>query len=200
MRLYLALMASAALLVCSCDDDDVYDETYPDIITEMVDVETNANGRMTHLVTDDGKSYAILNDLTGYLSSVIYRTICGFVPSGGNATVYQMKGVYLLGDSTAVAATDPVAVVCAWRAGRYINMQLAPLSQGGTQWWGYAVGERTEGHLHITLHHRQNFDPASYTVDTYASIVVDKLGLADGDTITLHVNTPTGEKEWNFRK
>ena len=199
MRLHLALLASAALLACSCGDD-AYDETYPDIITEMADVETDANGRMTRLVTDDGKSYAILNDLTGYRSRVTYRTVCGFVPSGDNATVYQMKGAYVLGDSTAVAATDPVTAVCAWRAGKYINMQLAPLSQGGTQWWGYAVGERTEGHLHITLHHRQNSDPMSYTVDTYASIVVDKLGLADGDTITLHVNTPTGEKEWNFLK
>ncbi len=200
MRPYLALTVIALLLVCSCGDD-TYDEAYPDIITEMADVETDVDGRMTRLVTDDGKSYSISNALTGYQSLAVYRTVCGFVPSGNSATVYQMKGVYVLADSTHTAATDPVPMVCAWMAGRYINMQLAPLSQGGTQWWGYIVGERTEGRLHLTLHHRQNSDPMSFTVDTYASIAVDRLdGIAEVDTITLHVNTPTGDKEWNFRR
>ena len=52
-------------------------------------------------------------------------------------------------------------------------MQLAPLTQGGTQYWGYLVDEVSGNTTHISLHHRQNDDPLSYTQTVYASITTD---------------------------
>ena len=127
--------------------------------------------------------------------------LCGYVPSGENATVYQVQSAYYLRDSTKIAKTDPTGVKSAWRAGKYINMYLSPLTQGGTQYWGFITDSIKDGHAWVSLYHNQNADPLSYTQLTYASLPVDSIkGIQEGDVITLSINTFNGLQTWSFKK
>ena len=191
------------LLLCffSCKGDDE-SEFYPNVITEFVLIRTDASGTMTELTTDAGRIYTLSNPQQGYDKNVQYRAVCGFVPDGTSATLYQMTSAYVLRDSTERAyEPDATGVVSAWLSGRFINMQLSPLTQGGTQYWGYRIDGTSGGTTHISLHHRQNGDPLSYTQTVYASIAIDDFEqVPTGNNITLHVKTFKGDQTWTFQK
>ena len=185
--------------VSSCNKSE--DDTYPSIITEMADLYTDGQGVMEKFTTDAGVTYKIVNGKGGLKANVLYRILCGYVPSGENATVYQVQSAYYLRDSTKIAKTDPTGVKSAWRAGKYINMYLSPLTQGGTQYWGFITDSIKDGHAWVSLYHNQNADPLSYTQPTYASLPVDSIkGIREGDIITLCINTFNGLQTWNFKK
>lgn len=196
MRIVLPALCIAAL--ASCSDDDA--EAFPSMITEMADVETNDNGFMTHLTIDTGKRYTLTNPIKGYKPRVVYRAVAGYVVEGQvKATLYSLEAAWILRDSTAAPLHDPADAVAAWRAGRYINIRLANKTQGGSQYWGYAIDSVCGRNHHISIHHNQNGDPAAYTANVYASIPVDSIAdAAAGDTITLSVHTGSAIKRWAF--
>ena len=195
--LILILASLTAFVACKNDEDD----TYPSIITEMADLYTNDKGVMEKFTTDAGVTYNVTNGQGDLAPKALYRILCGYVPSGTNATIYQAQGVHYLKDSTAIAKTDPTGVKSAWRAGKYINMYLSPLSQGGVQYWGFITDSIKGGHAWISLYHNQHADPLSYTQPTYASIPVDSIkGIHEGDDITLCINTFNGPQTWDFKK
>ena len=205
MRRLLPLqgVGGTLLLLClfSCKGDDTSD-FYPNVITEFAMIRTDASGTMIELTTDDEHTYTISNPQDGYDKNVRYRVVCGFIPDGQNARLYHLTAAYMLCDSTELAYDpDAIKVVSVWQSGRYINMQLSPLTQGGTQYWGYRIDEVKGRTTHLTLHHRQNGDPLSYTQTVYASISTDKLETVPaGDSIALHIKTFKGEQVWAFRK
>jgi hypothetical protein len=185
--------------VSSCSKSE--DDAYPNIITEMVDLYTNDQGVMEKFTTDAGVTYQVTDGKGELKANVIYRILCGYVPAGNSATIYQAQSAYILRDSTAIAKTDPTGVKSAWRAGKYINLYLSPLTQGGTQYWGFITDSIKGGHVWVSLYHNQNADPLSYTQPTYASLPVDSIkGILQGDSITLCINTFNGQQTWNFKK
>lgn len=189
------------LLLASCKGDDTSD-FYPNVVTEFAMIRTNASGTMVELTTDDERTYTLNNPQEGYDKNVMYRAVCGFVPDGQNARLYHLTAAYMLRDSTELAyEPDAIKVVSVWQSGRYINMQLAPLTQGGIQYWGYRIDGVSGNTTNITLHHRQNGDPQSYTQTVYASILIDDFEtIPTGDKITLHIKTFKGEQVWTFQK
>ena len=196
-RSYLLILGLICLASCSNNEDD----TYPSIITEMADLYTDGEGVMEKFTTDAGVTYQIINGQGDLQPKALYRILFGYVPSGNSATLYQVQGVNYLRDSTKSAKTDPIGVKSAWRAGKYINMYLSPLTQGGTQYWGFITDSIKNGHAWVSLHHNQNADPLSYTQPTYASLPVDSIkGIREGDNITLCINTFNGLQTWNFKK
>lgn len=196
-RSYLLILGLICLASCSNNEDD----TYPSIITEMADLYTDGQGVMEKFTTDAGVTYQIINGQGDLQPKALYRILCGYVPSGNSATLYQVQGVNYLRDSTKIAKTDPIGVKSAWRAGKYINMYLSSLTQGGTQYWGFITDSIKNGHAWVSLHHNQNADPLSYTQPTYASLPVDSIkGIQEGDDITLCINTFNGLQTWNFKK
>ena len=196
--LLIFTLAFLTAVVSSCSKED---DTYPSIITEMSDLHTNAEGVGETFTTDAGVTYTITNAPVDLAPNALYRILCGYVPSGNNATLYQAQSVYYLRDSTEIAKTDPTDVKSAWRAGKYINMYLSPLTQGGTQYWGFITDSIKHGHAWVSLYHNQNNDPLSYTQPTYASIPVDSIkDIQEGDIITLCINTFNGPRTWDFKK
>ena len=195
------LLLLLLLLVC-CKDGDESSDFYPNVVTEFATIRTDDSGTMTEFTTDDERTYTISNPQTGYKKNYSYRAVCGFVADGQTAMLYNATGAYLLHDSTEIAyEPDPIKVTSVWQSGRYINMQLAPLTQGGTQYWGYRVDEVSGNTTHISLHHRQNGDPLSYTEIVYASLKVDDFEtIPAGDNIVLHIKTFKGEQVWTFKK
>ena len=197
-RLFILTLACLTTFV-ACKNGE--DDTYPSIITEMADMYTNAQGICEKITTDAGVTYTITNGQGDLTPNARYRILCGYVPSGSSAIIYQSQGVYYLRDSTTVAKTDPTSVKSAWRGGRYINMYLSPLTQGGVQYGGFITDSIKAGHAWVSLHHDQNADPQSYTRPTYASIPVDSIkGIQEGDIITLCINTFNGPQTWDFKK
>ena len=197
---YLLLLA-VCLASCSGDDDETSD-IYPNIVTEFAMIKTNGEGEMIELTTDDNRTYTLTNPQSGYGKNTRYRVVCGFVPDGQTATLYNATSAYMLRDSTSLAyEPDASGAVSVWQSGRYINMQLSPLTQGGTQYWGYRIDGTKGRTTHLTLHHRQNGDPLSYTQTVYASISVDDFKtIPADDSIALHIKTFKGEQIWAFRK
>ena len=195
------LMLLLLLLVCCKDGDDLSD-IYPNVVTEFAMIRTDDAGTMIELTTDDERTYTLSNPQTGYDANVRYRAVCGFVPDGQTATLYHATGAYLLRDSTKLAyEPDALGVVSVWNSGHFINMQLSPLTQGGTQYWGYRRDSIRNRMIHLSLHHRQNADPLSYTQTVYASIPTDSLKtILRTDSIALHIKTFKGDKVWKFKK
>lgn len=197
MNKYLVFLLIICLASCKSDD-----EFYPNVITEFAMLKTDENGTMTEMTTDNERTYALANPQSGYEKNVRYRAVCGFIPHGEAATLQYATGAYLLRDSTELAIeSNATGVVSVWKSGRYINMQLSPLTQGGTQYWGYRCDSISGRTLHLCLHHRQNGDPLSYTQTVYASIPIDSLrAVSAGDTIALHILTFQGDRLWTFPK
>jgi hypothetical protein len=201
MKKVLLLLLTACLASCKDDGDDSSD-FYPNVVTEFAMIRTDDAGTMIELTTDDDRTYTLSNPQSGYDKSVKYRAVCGFVPDGQTATLYHATGAYLLRDSTERAyEPDALGVVSVWCSGRYINMQFSPLTQGGTQYWGYRLDSIRGRMTHLSLHHRQNGDPLSYTQTVYASLPIDSLKtVRKGDSISLHFKTFNGKRVWKFRK
>lgn len=199
---HLSLLISGLIclgtLMSSCSREE---DTYPSIITEMADLYTDSHGVIVKFTTDAGVTYQVTDGQNNLEPDAIYRILCGYVPSGEKATIYQAQGVYILRDSSAVAKTDPTAVKSVWKGGGYINMYLSPFTQGGTQYWGFITDSIRNGHAWVSLHHNQNTDPISYSQPAYASLPIDSIkGIQKGDDITLSINTFNGLQTWDFKK
>lgn len=197
-----AFLASlvVSLLLTSCGNDA--SDIYPNVVTEFAMVLTDDAGRLSKLITDDETTYIIANQLEGYDKDTCYRAVCGFVPDGRKATLHNATGAYLLRDSTLLPhQPDSLKVVSVWQSGHFINMQLSPLTQGGVQYWGYRCDSVRSRMYHLSLHHRQNGDPLSYTQTVYASLPIDSLkSIAPGDSFALHIATFQGDRVWKFKK
>ncbi len=199
--LTICALCLGSLLPTGCQDDDG-GSPFPSMWNEIACLATDGEGRISHLVTDAGDTYEVTNRLTGYRPDTLYRVMCGYTTESGQATLYQTAGVHTLRDSSACATHDPVSTIAVWRSGSYINLHLAPLTQGGTHAWGFATDSiGPGGHRYLSLHHRQGSDPLSYTQETYASIALaDIAGLAEGDSLSLSIHTFKGIKTWNFKR
>ena len=196
--LLIFVFACLTAVVSSCKKED---DSYPSIITEMADLYTNAEGVGEKFTIDTGITYTVTNGPVNLAPNALYRILCGYVPSGESAVIYQAQSVHYLRDSTEIAKTDPTEVKSAWRAGKYINMYLSPLTQGGVQYWGFITDSIKDGHAWLSLYHNQNNDPLSYTQPTYASLPVDSIkNIQEGDIITLCINTFNGPQTWDFKK
>lgn len=194
---FATILLFGMLLLASCSSDE---ETYPSMVSEFVSVKANDNGLLYEFVNDRDMTFTITNHLEGYKPKAVYRAVCGYSFQGKEATLYQLTGAYLLRDSMENAKKDPTNVLSVWRAGKFINMQLTPKTQGGIQYWGFATDSIHAGHAFLSLHHNQNNDPTAYTENVYASLPVDSIkNITKGDTITLKINTFTGIKTWTLQ-
>ncbi len=196
-----------AILVCiisviatgACSDDE--NGRVPSVVTEFANVRSDSVGQLYEFTTDGGKTFGIQNKLTGYDSCRVYRTICGYVAEGNMATIYELQGVYVLRDSSAIARHDPTNVLSVWSTSRYLNMQLTPKTHGAHHGWGFAMDSLRPGHAYLSLHHNQYDDDTAYSTTIYASLPFDSIrGLQKGDSVSLSIHTFQGLKSFRFRK
>ena len=201
MKKVFLLLLIACLASCKDDGEDSSD-FYPNVVTDFAMIRSDNAGTMIEFTTDDECTYTLSNPQSGYDKNKRYRAVCGFVPDGQTATLYHATGAYLLRDSTKLAyEPDALGVVSVWSSGHFINMQLSPLTQGGTQYLGYRLDSIRGRMAHLSLHHRQNGDPLSYTQTVYASLPIDSLKIVPkGDSIALHFKTFNGDRVWKFKK
>lgn len=205
-KFLLSLITCGILLTTSDCSENV--EPYPDLLTELADLHTNAQGVLEKIVMDDDRTYFVKNPQTNYQKNAVYRVVCSYLPTDNFAQLYNLTSAYILRDSSAVACTHPTQLRSAWRTIRYINLHLAPKTQEGKQYWGFITDSitttfTTEGdtlsHAYLTLHHNQGTDPVSYTQEVYASLPLDSIkGATPLSPVTLRIHTFEGVKEVNL--
>lgn len=131
LKRYVILFA--AMLLASCGEDEY---VYPDLITEMSCLKTDASGYGTQIITDDGTTWHLQegNRPDSLTADSLYRVVSRFAPlttsdaSKAEATVYSLWSVTSplpkAEDKYENIKTDPVSIQSIWRSGDYLNMIL----------------------------------------------------------------------------
>ena len=147
----LFLIGYLCCTACGDDEEDGY--VYPSLLTEFVEVYTDAKGNGTQFVTDNGKIYAINSPIQGLQPDAAYRLVCGYEVTADYqeghpvAKIYTVETVNLLKQKEEPSDTDdPLAVASIWNGGIYLNLHLMPKTQGGTQEWGYRTDSTRSSH------------------------------------------------------
>lgn len=205
------VLGLCALLCAACGRDDDDGTPYPSLVTEFVELQTDGSGQGTRFTTDGGAGYAVNTPLQGLHPDAFYRIVCGYEVTGEMrdglplARVYTVDNVVLLQAVDEPSADDdPTGIVAVWCGGAYLNLQLSPKTQGGTQLWGYRTDSVTPGPdgrrtVHLSLYHRQPDDPYSYSTTVYASLpLIQTADLQEGDSLTFTGLTFDGRKTWRF--
>lgn len=186
-----------------CQEDDY---VYPDVLTEFTEVQTNDEGILTYLLTDQGDKYQILEreGLDGLTPDSIYRTLCVYqITDVEKETVqlYSAQKVLSMLPKPASAfsdgiRTDPLDIQSIWLSGKYLNMVLLPMAKDKSHIFHFVENSLTQDNegraqLELTLYHDQNGDYEAFTRKTYLSIPLWGYGnkLDTGDRIVLHIQT-----------
>ena len=181
---------------------------YPDLITEMVCLKTNAEGFGTQIVTDEGKVWHLRegNQPDSLTADSTYRIVCRYAPQtpleGMNleATAYSFLSVIapipLPASSFETIYTDPVSIQSIWRSGDYLNMILnIKIKEKGSKLAfiedGISTGNDGKQTLSLTLFHNRNNDIEGFDQKYYLSVPLWHYQniLQKGDTIVFNLNT-----------
>ena len=194
------ILLLATLLFASCGEEEY---VYPDLVTEMVCLETDAHGYGTHFITDEGYVWHLQkgnqpNELT---PDSIYRVVSRYAPI--NETEAQAYSFYKTISSlpkpeseyTAIH-TDPVSIRSIWRSGDYLNMVLQLRVKDQEHELSFienGIKENADGTqtLTLTLFHDRKNDVEGFDEKYYLSIPLWPYQgkLNKGDQIVLQLNT-----------
>lgn len=196
-------LAICLMLNEGCQEDGY---VYPDVLTEFTEVQTNDEGVLTYLLTDQGDKYRILkrDGLDGLTPDSIYRTLCVYqITDRQEETVqlYSARQVLSMLPEPVAAfdngiQTDPLDVQSIWLSGKYLNMVLLPMAKEKGHIFHFVENGLTQDNegrtqLELTLYHDQNGDYEAFSRKTYLSIPLWSYGdkLDTGDRIILHIRT-----------
>lgn len=200
---YLFFLPMFLLLGVGCQEDEY---VYPDVLTELTEIQTDNKGMLTYLVTDTGEKYRVLEreGLDGLTPDSTYRTLCVYrMADTQDSTVQLYSAQTVLSMLPKPASefhegicTDPLSIQSIWLSGKYLNMVLLPLAKDKAHIFHFVENsliQSPEGinQLELTLYHDQNGDYEAFTRKTYLSIPLWKYGgrLQTGDRIVLHIRT-----------
>ncbi len=161
------------MLSIACSDEE---QAYPNMITEMANVQTDARGYLSMMFTDGGKQLRINNPTQTQYPSVVFRMLCSYVlTNNGKAELHGTQGVNVLHDSIPQQGELPYNIVSAWQTNKFINLHLKHRHQSAKHTFCYTtdsiVGERS----YLSIHHFYVQDGDAYTTDAYASIPLREL-------------------------
>ena len=190
----------AALLFTSCGEEEY---VFPDLVTEMVCLKTDANGYGTHFITDKGHTWHLKkeNQPDSLTADSTYRVVSRYAPlNDTEAKAYsfyktisshpKLENIYK------EIFTDPVSIQSIWRSGEYLNMVLLISSRDQEHELSFienGIARNDDGTktLTLTLFHDRKGDIEGFNEKYYLSIplwhyqgVLDK-----GDSIILQLNT-----------
>ena len=189
---YKGYIVTAFLLALSaCNKEDYH---YPDVITDLVELETDSSSNIHLIRTDDGVLYSpdktiAFKDSTPDSLYNVHSVISPF-PKGPD---FFKEGI----------KTDPVKITSIWKSGGYINLHLGVLTKGRAHKYHFlnlgksrnSMGKATQ---RIQLFHSQEEDPEAYTREIFLSCPLNKLDLQSGDSIIFSINTYEGIKVYTF--
>ncbi len=198
-----ALLLTACFLTACSNEDD----SYPSVVTELVEIRTGSDSVATALLTDDGHCYDISpQGIRATSPDTIYRCLCMYLPetdgSEGTATVYQLQTVFSAlprpRENFQSLPADPVKIVSSWTSARYLNLRISILTDGqGTHELAFCEDSITtsasgRSTVHLTLLHlRPEGDAEAYTESSSVSLPIYYYE-GSADSVLLTVPTYNG--------
>lgn len=195
---YLYVIFTALLFVqCSKDDDFVY----PEVLTDFMDVYTNAEAQIDRVQADASEMLYLQNVLSakGLKADTVYRAVGMYAVPGEEplTALYSLTLIYAQTpfklEGELAVKTDPLNIESVYRGGTYLNVVAQPMMQ--TKPHGFAFVQdslslKTDGHavLHLKLAHNQNGDRESFPRRVYLSVPLKGYGLKTGDSICFRAN------------
>lgn len=202
------------LLFCitlsACSDEE--DQSYPSVLTELVELQVGTDSLAQSFTTDYGVTYQMNQQVKAYTADTTLRCLCVYQPdetsgsvSSPTAQVYQMQSIFAqqpfaIKQSTAESFA-PIRLISAWQTSRWVNLYIGIVtSPEAKHSFGFsldtlAVNATTNirtAHVSL-LHHRPNNDTEDYTQKTYLSLPTYKLS-EEADSLYLTVQTYEGTK------
>ena len=202
MKTYLKaiyIFLSAALL-SACGKEDY---VYPNLITEMTCLKTEAKGFGIQIVTDQGIVWHLQegNRPDSLTADSTYRVVSRFAPI--NETEAQAYAFWKViaplpkpAEAYDIIHADPVSIQSIWRSGDYLNMVLHIKVKDQEHELSFIENGITSGNdgtqtLMLTLFHDRKGDVEGFDQKFYLSVPLwhyqDKLN--KGDQIVFQLNT-----------
>ena len=202
MKTYLKaiyIFLSAALL-SACGKEDY---VYPNLITEMTCLKTDAEGFGTQIVTDQRIVWHLQegNRPDSLTADSTYRVVSRYAPI--NETEAQAYAFWKViaplpkpAEAYDIIHTDPVSIQSIWRSGDYLNMVLHIKVKDQEHELSFIENGITSGYdgtqtLMLTLFHDRKGDVEGFDQKFYLSVPLwhyqDKLN--KGDQIVFQLNT-----------
>lgn len=212
----ICLLALFSILAAACSEDDDYH--YPSVLTELVELNVDADSLARTFTTDTGLTYSIAQgSVKANRPDTVIRCLCIFLPdaedtpsSGDASSTAREATVYSLGEIFSQAARPcaeftsfphvPVQFISSWHSSRWLNLYVGVLTSSQTL-HSYAfsqdslVSDSSTGirTAYISLLHNYIGDAADdYTQKTYLSLPLTPFeGLADSLVLSLYTHDGT---------
>ena len=190
----------SAVLLSACGKEDY---VYPNLITEMTCLKTDAKGFGTQIVTDQGIVWHLQegNRPDSLTADSTYRVVSRFAPI--NETEAQAYALWKViaplpkpAEAYDIIHTDPVSIQSIWRSGDYLNMVLHIKVKDQEHELSFIENGITSDNngtqtLMLTLYHDRKGDVEGFDQKFYLSVPLwhyqDKLN--KGDHIVFQLNT-----------
>lgn len=201
------VVSLALLLVASCTDDG--DDMLESYRFDLCELTTDAQGLLTQLRFDDGRTLIPTQQYTLSAPDSLYRAIAIYMPVGeGKAEIRQLGAVIsplpVVFEQRPVVK-DPVRVLTSWKTSRYFNLRVG-VRRSGTQLHTFGFAEEKietlpngKRRLRIALYHDSQNDAPNFEDETYLScpLYPYEQRLTRGvDSVVMVVNTPQGEQRF----
>ena len=198
--LILPFILFATTLLTACGEEEYI---FPNLITDMACLKTDAEGFGTQIITDEGTVWHLQkgNQPDKLTADSIYRVVSRFAPiTDSEAKAYSFwKVISPLPkpereyEST---HTDPVSLQSIWRSGNYLNMVLQVLVKDKEHELSFIESSlRTTSNrkqtLMLTLYHDRKGDVEGFYQKFYLSVPLWHYEgiLNKGDQIVFQLNT-----------
>ena len=190
----------AVVLLTACGEEEY---VYPDLITEMSCLKTNAEGFGVQIITDNGTVWNLkeVNRPDSLTADSVYRVVSRFAPvADSEAVAYSFwKVISPLPKPESEYESihlDPVDIQSIWQSGDYLNMVLQVMVKDKEHELSFidngitsnANGTQT---LHLTLYHHRKDDVEGFMQKYYLSVPLWHYEgkLNKGDTIVFELYT-----------
>lgn len=190
----------AVVLLTACGEEEY---VYPDLITEMSCLKTNAEGFGVQIITDNGTVWNLKegNRPDSLTADSVYRVVSRFAPvADSEAVAYSFwKVISPLPKPESECESihlDPVDIQSIWQSGDYLNMVLQVMVKDKEHELSFidngitsnANGTQT---LHLTLYHHRKDDVEGFMQKYYLSVPLWHYEgkLNKGDTIVFELYT-----------
>ena len=190
----------AVVLLTACGEEEY---VYPDLITEMSCLKTNAEGFGTQIITDEGTIWHLQEGSRpdSLTADSLYRVVSRFAPvADSEAVAYSFwKVISPLPKPESEYESihlDPVDIQSIWQSGDYLNMVLQVMVKDKEHELSFidngitsnANGTQT---LHLTLYHHRKDDVEGFMQKYYLSVPLWHYEgkLNKGDTIVFELYT-----------
>ena len=202
MKLLLkqSIILFAVVLLTACDKEEY---VYPDLITEMSCLKTNAEGFGVQIITDNGTVWNLKegNRPDSLTADSVYRVVSRFAPvADSEAVAYSFwKVISPLPKPESEYESirmDPVDIQSIWRSGDYLNMVLQVMVKDKEHELSFIDNGITPNPngtqtLHLTLFHHRKDDVEGFMQKYYLSVPLWHYEgkLNKGDTIVFELYT-----------